>query len=62
MSVTNAISGIVAAGGLALMGGGYLPSTTAQVLAASAVFISTINIFGGFLVTQVSKKFFLFFF
>ena len=31
MSVTNAISGLTAVGGLLLMGGGYLPSTTAQV-------------------------------
>jgi NAD(P) transhydrogenase len=35
-----------------LMGGGVLPNTPAQILAATAVFISTINIFGGFLVTQ----------
>lgn len=52
MSVTNAISGITAVGGLLLMGGGYFPSNTTQVLAASAAFISTINIFGGFLVTK----------
>jgi len=52
MSVTNAISGIVAVAGLHLMGGGLLPHTTAQVLAATSVFIATINIFGGFLVTQ----------
>lgn len=52
MSVTNAISGIVAVAGLHLMGGGLLPHTTAQILAATSVFIATINIFGGFLVTQ----------
>jgi NAD(P) transhydrogenase len=52
MSVTNAISGIVAVAGLHLMGGGLLPHTTAQVLAATSVFIATINIFGGFMVTQ----------
>ena len=52
MSVTNAISGIVAVAGLHLMGGGLLPQTTAQVLAATSVFIATINIFGGFMVTQ----------
>lgn len=28
------------------MGGGFLPSTTAQVLAATSVFIASINIFG----------------
>lgn len=52
MSVTNAISGIVAVAGLHLMGGGLFPHTTAQVLAATSVFIATINIFGGFMVTQ----------
>lgn len=52
MSVTNAISGITAVGGLLQMGGGYFPSNTAQTLAASAAFISSINIFGGFLVTK----------
>lgn len=52
MSVTNAISGITAVGGLLLMGGGYYPSNTVQSLAALAAFISSINIGGGFLVTQ----------
>lgn len=52
MSVTNAVSGITAVGGLLCMGGGYLPGTTAQALAASAALISSINIFGGFLITQ----------
>lgn len=52
MSVTNAISGITAAGGLLLMGGSYLPTSTAHTLAAAAAFISSINIAGGFLVTQ----------
>ncbi|XP_072028728.1 NAD(P) transhydrogenase, mitochondrial-like [Amphiura filiformis] len=52
MSVTNAISGITAVGGLLVMGGGYLPDTKAAGLAAMATFISSINIFGGFLVTQ----------
>ncbi|KRZ15017.1 NAD(P) transhydrogenase, mitochondrial [Trichinella zimbabwensis] len=52
MSVTNAISGITAAGGLLLMGGNYLPSTIPQSLAALACFISSINIGGGFLITQ----------
>lgn len=31
MSVTNAISGITAVGGLLLMGGGYYPTDTVQV-------------------------------
>jgi NAD(P) transhydrogenase len=52
MSVTNAISGITAVGGMLLMGGKYLPTDTAQTLAAVAAFISSINIGGGFLVTQ----------
>merc|ERR1712227_451212 len=52
MSVTNAISGITAVGGLLLMGGGYYPSNVVEGLAASAALISFINIFGGFIVTQ----------
>lgn len=52
MSVTNAISGITAVGGLLLMGGGVLPHTIPQALGTAATFISTINICGGFLVTK----------
>nr|CAD7453027.1 unnamed protein product [Timema tahoe] len=52
MSVTNAISGITAVGGLVLMGGAYVPGTVPQVLGSTAAFISFINIFGGFVVTQ----------
>jgi NAD(P) transhydrogenase len=52
MSVTNAISGITAAGGLILMGGDYLPHNTVQTMAATAAFISSINIGGGFVITQ----------
>ena len=52
MSVTNAISGITAVGGLLLMGGGVAPSSTIEVLAATTAFISFINIFGGFIVTK----------
>jgi len=52
MSVTNAISGITAVGGLLLMGGGYYPQTVPQGLAAAAAFISSINIGGGFIITQ----------
>merc|ERR1712061_186585 len=52
MSVTNAISGITAVGGLLLMNGGYFPTNTVEGMAASAAFISFINIFGGFIVTK----------
>ena len=52
MSVTNAISGITAVGGLALMGGGLVPQTPVQVAGALAAFLSAINIGGGFLVTS----------
>lgn len=52
MSVTNAISGITAVGGILCMTGGYLPPTTPAAMAAIAAFISSINIFGGFLITQ----------
>ena len=36
MAVTNAISGMTAVGGLSLVGGGVVPSTSAQVLGATA--------------------------
>ena len=52
MSVTNAISGMTAVGGLLLMGGGYAPDNSIHALAAAAAFISSINIGGGFVVTQ----------
>lgn len=52
MSVTNAISGITAVGGLLLMGGGYYPTNAVEALGASAAFISFINVYGGFLVTK----------
>mmetsp|Transcript_21927 Transcript_21927/g.34342 ORF Transcript_21927/g.34342 Transcript_21927/m.34342 type:complete len:921 (-) Transcript_21927:930-3692(-) len=52
MSVTNAISGMTAVGGLVLMGGGTLPQTGAQSLAALAVLVSMVNIGGGFIMTN----------
>ena len=45
---------MVAVGGLMLMGGGYVPHTIPQALAATSVFVSAINIAGGFRVTQVN--------
>jgi len=49
MSVTNAVSGITAAGGMLCMGqGGF----AANALAGTAVFLSSVNIFGGFLITK----------
>eukprot|EP00928_Gymnodinium_smaydae_P003306 TRINITY_DN11187_c0_g5_i1.p1 TRINITY_DN11187_c0_g5~~TRINITY_DN11187_c0_g5_i1.p1 ORF type:complete len:1044 (-),score=255.71 TRINITY_DN11187_c0_g5_i1:124-2799(-) len=51
MSVTNAISGLTVCGGLELMGGGYLPETLPQWLAAVAVLVSMVNVGGGFVMT-----------
>lgn len=50
MAVTNAISGLTAAGGLMCMGGGG--GAMAQGLAQASVAISAVNIGGGFLVTK----------
>lgn len=52
MSITNAISGITAVGGLLIMGGGFFPHSIPQLLASLAVLISSVNIAGGFLVTK----------
>ena len=52
MSVTNAVSGIIIVGGMMVMNGGYLPADIPGVLAAASVAIASLNIFGGFLVTQ----------
>jgi len=51
MSVTNAISGLTVVGGLVLSGGGYLPKTFPQALAAIAVLVSMVNVGGGFVMT-----------
>jgi NAD(P) transhydrogenase subunit alpha len=50
MSVTNAISGIIIIGGMLQISGP--PTSTTTILGAVAVLIGTINIAGGFLVTQ----------
>lgn len=52
MSVTNAISGMVAVGGMFVMGGGYMPQTAPQWLAAISVVLANVNIFGGFVITK----------
>lgn len=55
MSVTNAISGIIIVGGMLQVGVG---STVAAMLGALAIFVATINISGGFLVTHRMLKMF----
>ncbi len=47
-----ALSGLTAVGGILLAGGGLIPGSVAQGLAALAVFASAINIGGGFTITQ----------
>jgi NAD(P) transhydrogenase subunit alpha len=49
MSVTNAISGIIVIGAVLQISS---PSGLVVVLAAISVLIATINVFGGFYVTQ----------
>ncbi|MBV9388669.1 MAG: Re/Si-specific NAD(P)(+) transhydrogenase subunit alpha [Chroococcidiopsidaceae cyanobacterium CP_BM_ER_R8_30] len=56
MSVTNAISGIIIIGGMLQISGA--PSSPTTILGAIAVLIGTINISGGFLVTQRMLKMF----
>jgi NAD(P) transhydrogenase subunit alpha len=56
MSVTNAISGIIIIGGM-LQIGSEMP-TSVVVLGMIAIFLATINIAGGFLVTQRMLKMF----
>ncbi|AUH52944.1 pyridine nucleotide transhydrogenase [Chromobacterium sp. ATCC 53434] len=53
MAVTNAISGIIVVGAmLQVVDIGGQQITVTSVLGAIAVFLASINIFGGFLVTQ----------
>lgn len=56
MSVTNAISGIIIIGGMLQISGPMASPTT--ILGAIAILIGTINIAGGFLVTQRMLKMF----
>jgi NAD(P) transhydrogenase subunit alpha len=57
MSVTNAISGIIIVGGM-LQAKGEATASPATLLGAIAILIATINIAGGFLVTQRMLKMF----
>ena len=50
MSVTNAISGIIVIGGMLQVSGPA--SSPVTMLGASAILLATINVVGGFLVTQ----------
>jgi H+-translocating NAD(P) transhydrogenase subunit alpha len=56
MSVTNAISGIIILGGMLQISGPISSPTT--ILGAIAILVGTINIAGGFLVTQRMLKMF----
>ncbi len=56
MSVTNAISGIIIVGGMLQISDGSMSAT--KILGAIAILIGTINIAGGFLVTQRMLKMF----
>ncbi|WP_426518891.1 Re/Si-specific NAD(P)(+) transhydrogenase subunit alpha [Diaminobutyricibacter sp. McL0618] len=49
MSVTNAISGIIVVGAMVQI---TVPNVTVQILAAIAILLASINIFGGFAVTR----------
>ena len=50
MSVTNAISGIILVGGMLQLNGP--PGSLMVILGAAAILLATINIVGGFMVTQ----------
>jgi NAD(P) transhydrogenase subunit alpha len=55
MSVTNAISGIIMVGAITQLGSG---SWTIRIIAAITVLIASINVFGGFTVTERMLKMF----
>lgn len=52
MSVTNAISSIIILGALIAAGSHFSGSGSISVLGGLGIFIASINIFGGFVVTQ----------
>ena len=51
MSLTNAISGIIVVGAILVAGAGEADTVT-KVIGFFAVLLASINIFGGFMVTQ----------
>ncbi len=51
VALTNAISGIVIVGALLVTGAGSA-GTTAEIMGFFAVLLASINVFGGFLVTN----------
>jgi NAD(P) transhydrogenase subunit alpha len=57
MSVTNAISGIIVVGGMLQVSGPL--SSPAVIIGAVAILLATINIAGGFLVTQRMLRMFV---
>ncbi|KAI9446136.1 PNTB-domain-containing protein [Lactarius indigo] len=46
------VTGMVGIGGLFVMGGGYFPGTTSQVLGALSVLLASVNVAGGFVITK----------
>ena len=58
MSVTNAISGIILVGGMLFVTGAEPWADTKGILAGVAIFLATINVAGGFLVTHRMLKMF----
>ncbi|MDX1916752.1 MAG: NAD(P) transhydrogenase subunit alpha [Rickettsiaceae bacterium] len=50
MSMTNAISGIIIIGALIIAGFEY--TSSASILSLFAIFLASINIFGGFMITK----------
>lgn len=52
MAMTNAISGMTIVGGMLQLGGGLVPGTVPQLLAAGAVGLSAVNLAGGTIVTK----------
>jgi len=52
MAMTNAISGMTIVGGMLQLGGGLVPHTLPQWLAAAAVSLSAVNLAGGTIVTK----------